>query len=180
VPQRASPAASRRSCSTLGAQAPQSMYTIASEDPESPEAGLLLEALSRTLARITGDSGKSSFDPEDVRGNRARFVVARSKTGEPVGCGAFRPIGQSIAEVKRMYASPGTTGVGSFVLSHLESEAKSLGYSQLWLETRLINERAVSFYERRGYTRIPNFGKYIGNAEAACYAKTLRDEAACA
>lgn len=149
------------------------MLTIAQEDPTSPAAIGLMDALSETLARITGDSGRSSFDPEDVRGTRARFVVARSMAGVPVGCGGFRPIAESIAEVKRMFAAPGTSGVGRAVLAHLELEAQALGYSELWLETRLVNSRAVLFYERRGYARIPNFGKYAGIAGAACFAKVL-------
>lgn len=150
------------------------MYTITNEDPASPVATSLIEALSETLARITGDSGKSSFDTNDVRGSRASFVVACTNTGTAVGCGAIRPIDESIAEVKRMYAMPGTSGVGSAVLAHLESEARTLDYSELWLETRLINQRAVSFYEKRGYSRIPNFGKYVGKAEAVCFGKRLR------
>jgi ribosomal protein S18 acetylase RimI-like enzyme len=149
------------------------MYTITNEDPTSPVATSLIEALSEALANITGDSGKSSFDLNDVRGSRACFVVARTSTGTAVGCGAIRPIDASTAEVKRMYAMPGASGVGSAVLAHLENEARTLGYSQLWLETRLVNERAVSFYEKKGYSRMPNFGKYVGKAEAVCFAKKL-------
>ena len=150
------------------------MLHIQSEDPTTPEASALIDALSDTLASITGDSGKSSFDPDDVRGPMARFVVARTKEGNAVGCGAFRPLKTGVAEVKRMYARPGTRGVGHAVLSHLEMEAATLGYEQLWLETRLINERAVTFYEKHGYRRIPNYGKYAGNPAAVCLAKSLR------
>lgn len=149
------------------------MYIITNEDPASPAAASLIDALSETLAKMTGDSGKSSFDPNDVRGNRARFVVARTSAGTPVGCAAFRPIEESVAEIKRMYAAPGTSGVGSAILAYLEREARDLGYAQLWLETRLINEKAVAFYERKGYARIPNFGKYVGKVEAVCFAKKL-------
>jgi GNAT superfamily N-acetyltransferase len=149
------------------------MLIITNEDPMSAVAVQLIEALSDTLAKITGDSGQSSFNPDDVRGSRARFVVAHTNIGTPVGCGAFRPMTESTAEVKRMYAVPGTSGVGSAVLAHLESEASALGYSQMCLETRLVNHRAVSFYEKKGYMRIPNFGKYADNAEAVCFAKNL-------
>ena len=149
------------------------MYIVQSEDPSSVEAISLIDALSDALARITGSTGRSSFDPNDVRGNRARFVVARNGSGNPVGCGGFRPLSETIAEVKRMYAAPGTSGVGSAVLAHLESEAAKLGYSELWLETRAVNSRAVAFYEKRGYSRISNFGKYAGRAEAVCLAKRL-------
>jgi GNAT superfamily N-acetyltransferase len=149
------------------------MYIISAEDPETPEAGRLIDLLSDSLASITGDNGRSSFDPNDVRGPRSLFVVARTTSGTPVGCGAFRPIDQNIAEIKRMFAVPGTRGVGSAILKTLEFEAVKRGFMEAWLETRLVNHRAVRFYEIHGYSRIPNYGKYIGRFEAACFAKKL-------
>ncbi|HLJ01164.1 MAG TPA: GNAT family N-acetyltransferase [Bradyrhizobium sp.] len=151
------------------------MIQIVIEDPASSDSHVLLEELSEILARITGDSGKASFDPDDVRSPRARFVIARDGNGEALGCGAFRPLQGAIAEVKRMYARPGTIGVGSAVLAFLEAEARALGYKALWLETRLVNVRAVRFYEHKGYRRIPNFGKYAGNPKAVCFERPLAD-----
>jgi GNAT superfamily N-acetyltransferase len=149
------------------------MLTISPEDPTSADAQALMEELSSTLAHITGDSGKASFDPDDVRVARACFVVARDAEQRAVGCGAFRPLQEGIAEVKRMYSRPGTSGVGSAILAYLEAAAAGFGYRTLWLETRLVNERAVSFYQRRGYRRIPNFGKYVGSPKAVCFEKRL-------
>jgi len=147
--------------------------TIAAADPASDDAQALMAALSQTLARLTGSDGRASFDVEDVRGDRARFAVARDARGRAVGCGALRPLADDVAEIKRMYAAPGTAGVGSAVLAFLEAEAARLGYAQAWLETRLVNARAVAFYERRGYARIENYGKYRGNAAAVCFGKRL-------
>jgi GNAT superfamily N-acetyltransferase len=152
-----------------------SMLTITPEDPASAVSRQLLDELSATLAAITGDSGRSSFDPADVRAARALFVVARDENGQAVGCGAFRPLQDGIAEVKRMYSRPGSAGVGSAILAYLETKAAGLGYRALWLETRLVNERAVRFYEKRGYARIPNYGKYSGNPKAVCFEKRLGD-----
>jgi GNAT superfamily N-acetyltransferase len=150
---------------------------VAAEDPAGAEAQALLAELSRTLARITGSDGRASFDVEDVRGERARFVVARDADGRPLGCGALRPLacdaGGGIAEIKRMFAVPGCAGVGSAVLAFLEAEAGRLGYEHAWLETRRVNTRAVAFYERRGYDRIANYGRYRGNAAAVCFGKRL-------
>jgi ribosomal protein S18 acetylase RimI-like enzyme len=151
-------------------------FTVAAADPASEDAQALMAGLSETLARITGSDGRASFDIEDVRGERARFVVARDAQGRAVGCGALRPLAGAageVAEIKRMYAVPGTAGVGSAVLAFLESEAARLGYGQAWLETRLVNARAVAFYERRGYARIENYGKYLGNPAAVCFGKRL-------
>jgi GNAT superfamily N-acetyltransferase len=150
------------------------MLRIKPEDPETPDGIALLDALSETLSSITGDSGRASFDPDDVRGPRSLFVVARGASGDAIGCGAFRLLQNDVAELKRMYAKPGTAGVGTAVLSFLEEAAGRAGYVELWLETRRVNTRAVDFYVKRGYSPIPNFGKYVGNAAAVCFAKKLK------
>lgn len=146
---------------------------ISAISPTHPDALPLLNALSDTLASITGDSGRNSFDPSDVTVAGAAFVVAYADHGRPVGCGAYRPLGDGVAELKRMFAQPTSKGVGAAILEHLEKLAAEDGYRELWLETRVVNVRAVSFYERNGYRVIPNFGKYVGHPEAVCFAKTL-------
>ncbi|QND54700.1 GNAT family N-acetyltransferase (plasmid) [Phyllobacterium sp. 628] len=149
------------------------MYTIQACLPEHPDAIALIDGLSQTLATITGDSGRSSFDPSDVSVERSIFVVARNEQGIPVGCGAYRPISSNVAELKRMYALAETAGVGAALLKFLEKKAFDDGYDELWLETRLVNLRAIRFYENHGYARIANFGKYIDRPDAACFAKSL-------
>ncbi|MES3024919.1 MAG: GNAT family N-acetyltransferase [Pseudomonadota bacterium] len=149
------------------------MLSIERSDPAAPDAVALLDALSEALAAISGDSGRASFDADDVRGARACFVVARGHGGRALGCGALRPLQDDIAEIKRMYAAPGSAGVGSALLDWLEAEAASLGYGAVWLETRLVNARALRFYQSRGYARIANYGKYAGRADAVCLGKRL-------
>ncbi|MHA4867130.1 GNAT family N-acetyltransferase [Duganella sp. PWIR1] len=146
---------------------------LAAEDPGSADSVALMAELSTALEAITGDGGRSSFDVEDVRGPMACFVVARDDSGAALGCGAFRPLEPGVAEIKRMYARHGTSGVGSALLRFLEAEAVICGYQAVWLETRLVNRRAVDFYEARGYRRIANYGKYIGNPLAVCFEKQL-------
>lgn len=142
-------------------------------DPESPEAQQLLESLSATLQQITGSGGAASFDVSDVKVERACFVIARSSAGAAVGCGAIRPLEPGVAELKRMFALPGSKGAGKAVLEFLESKASEFGYGQVWLETRKVNERAVSFYLRHRYQAIASFGRYIGRPEAICLGKHL-------
>jgi GNAT superfamily N-acetyltransferase len=149
------------------------IFTIVISDPALPEALVLLDELSASLAAITGDSGRASFDANDVRGPASLFIIARNADGIAVACGAFRPLETGIAEIKRMYARPQTKGAGLAVLRHLEAVASDLGYQKLRLETRLVNQRAVAFYEKHGYFRIENFGKYVGNAAAVCFEKSL-------
>lgn len=151
----------------------QTDIQLQAEDPSARDSLLLMEELSTALESITGDSGNASFDIDDVCGPAGRFVVARDAAGLALGCGALRPLEPGVAEIKRMYARHGTSGVGSAVLRFLEEQAQALGYQALWLETRLVNRRAVDFYEARGYHRIANYGKYIGNPLAVCFEKQL-------
>jgi GNAT superfamily N-acetyltransferase len=149
------------------------MPSIRAEDPGTPDAIELTDELSAALAAITGDSGRASLAPDDVRVARSRFVVARDADGHPIGCAAIRPLGDGVAEIKRMYARPGNPSTGSALLAFLESEATALGYRAPWLETRIVNHRAVGFYSARGYRVIPNYGRYAGRADAVRLAKQL-------
>jgi GNAT superfamily N-acetyltransferase len=146
---------------------------IIEKKPNESDAILLMEELSQTLEAITGASGKNSFNSEDVCVPRSLFVIAYDEKEEPVGCGAIRPIDENVAELKRMFAKVKTKGVGTQILSYLEMQAKRLGYSTILLETRLINEDAVLFYKKNGYSKIPNYGKYAGNPKAICFGKKL-------
>ena len=132
-----------------------------------------MNELSDTLQAITGDSGRSSFDPADIGHPRGFFVIAYNSQQEALGCGAIRPMEGNSAEIKRMYARYKGAGIGNAILSYLEKQAKALGYVSLKLETRLINHNAVRFYDSMGYKRIENYGKYAGNGGAICFEKIL-------
>ena len=148
------------------------MIACAPADPDCEEARALIAELDAALAAICGDSGAASFDADDVRGPRALFLLARDAAGQAVGCGALRPVDAEVAEVKRMYARPGS-GAGLHLLGELERRALAFGYRAIWLETRRVNGRAVAFYERNGYRVIPNYGKYVGREDAICLGKLL-------
>lgn len=153
--------------------ATQHRLRVCDEAPDSDDAQALLAELSARLAAITGDSGQSSFSADDLHDARAAFVVARNAQGKALGCGALRPLGDAVAEVKRMFAREGHAGVGTAVLAQLEATAHRLGYRTLWLETRRVNVRAVDFYLARGYRERAPYGRYIGRPEAICFEKDL-------
>lgn len=149
------------------------MITIEISDPYSTESILLIEKLSLELADITGDSGKSHFDANSMGGSRCLWILARDESRKPVGCGAIRPLTANVAELKRMFSDRSFPGIGRTLLHYLETRAKEMGYSEIWLETRKVNSRAVNFYENNGFTRIDNYGPYIGREDAVCFAKFL-------
>ncbi len=146
---------------------------IIEASPYSEDAVQLMEELSENLEAITGSSGRASFQPEDVGVPGALFVIAYDDKGNAIGCGGYRPMEDNTAEVKRMYARLKHVGVGTQVLEYLERKAAGFGYASLRLETRLINKEAVSFYVKRGYHRIENYGKYMVMPEAVCFEKIV-------
>jgi len=150
------------------------MASVAPIDPGSLDALGLIAELDAALAAITGDSGASSFDANDVRGARAVFLIARADDGAPVGCGALRPLegAADAGEIKRMYARPGS-GAGALLLAELEAQGAALGYTELRLSTRRVNARAVDFYRRHGYVAAPAWGKYVGSTVSVCLGKPL-------
>ncbi|MCL6604670.1 MAG: GNAT family N-acetyltransferase [Paenibacillus sp.] len=151
----------------------QSYINVRAEDPTSQDAKDLMDLLSDTLKSITGDSGENSFDITNVCVPRSLFVIARNQDGEPLGCGAIRPIDNNTAELKRMFAISKSNGVGSAILAYLEKQSLNLGYTKIWLETRLVNQKAISFYENMGFQRITNYGKYLNREECVCLGKFL-------
>ena len=95
--------------------------TVRRAAAEGEEAQRLMAELSDALLTMTGSSGRASFDAEQMQQPGCCFVLAYDPAGKAVGCGAFRPLEQGIAEVKRVYARRTTRGVGSAVLRYLEA-----------------------------------------------------------
>ncbi len=109
------------------------------------------------------------------------FFVAYSDDGTPLGCGGLREVASADGldaaegEIKRMYVVPAArgTGVSTAILAELEGFALARGWPRLVLETGTEQPDAMRFYEREGYTRIPNFGYYADAPLSLCYEKPL-------
>jgi GNAT superfamily N-acetyltransferase len=72
-----------------------------------------------------------------------------------IAMGAFRHVDDSTAEIKRMRVLPSMQGkgFGGFILDELEKHARKAGYTNLILETSLIQERANRLYFSRGFVK---------------------------
>ncbi|REC40749.1 MULTISPECIES: GNAT family N-acetyltransferase [Chryseobacterium] len=93
----------------------------------------------------------------------------------PAACGAFKKFDEETVEIKRMYTNPDfrKKGLATTIVKELEIWAKELNYTKAVLESSLEQNEALSVYEKSGYTRIPNYGQYIGIDKSVCYEKVL-------
>lgn len=137
----------------------RTMVTAAAEDIRSADATFLLEGLTEALIALYPTSdGKAGFKLSDVEVPRAAFVIARID-GQPVGCGALRPLDETTGEVKRMFTHSAyrRKGVAQAVLAELERLALTFGYDTIKLQTGPKQLDAAALYELVGYYRIPHF-----------------------
>ncbi len=148
------------------------MLIIRKTSVQTSEAILLIQELSEELKKITGSSGRGSFQIEEMENPRSAFFISYLD-GEAVGCGAIREYTHDIGEIKRVYSRIHGQGVGKAIVSALEQEARSLGYTSVVLETRKVNETAVQFYLKNGYTITENYGKYMEKDKSICFAKNV-------
>lgn len=153
----------------------------------------LINGLNQSLEAITGASGSKNARLTDFDGPKSLFVIGL-RNDIPVACGGLRPLSpdsfqtksktletksetsqdkSETCEIKRMFAIEKGKGVGKQILAEIEERALSLGYKNIQLETRRINQVAVNFYLRNGYVIIDNYGIYQERPEAVCFAKKL-------
>lgn len=154
------------------------------EPPVRVESGDPLGVVALRLLREAAEEARQLY-PElfspgapwptnESVGERDAFVLALIG-GTAVGSGALREIDASHAEVRRMFVSKESRGlgVGRAILSELELRAGRLGYSRLLLETGFRQTAAIALYESAGFKRIAPFGRYVDDPTSVCFEKTL-------
>ena len=139
-------------------------------------AGVALRKAQRDELTLRYDDPNSEPGPAPTADDMTVFLIAFEDDGTtPVACGGLRQIDDAHGEVKRMFVEPDRrgSGVAAPVLRELERRARALGWQRLVLETGDRQPDAIRFYEREGYTRIPNFGYYAASEYSVCYEKVL-------
>jgi GNAT superfamily N-acetyltransferase len=157
---------------------PAKRIALASADPSGAEARACLQQYYAELARAF----EGGFDPGDqayagtgkARPPTLYCVLARVDCA-PAGCGFLQwQENDDVAEIKRMWVAPGFRGQGlaRAILSHLEDEARTLGFAAVRLDTNRALTEAQTLYLRSGYAEI---GRYNDNPYAHhWFAKSLR------
>ena len=103
--------------------------------------------------------------PEDVEPPSGRWLVAYRGT-QPVGTAALKRLDHHTGEVKRVYVIPAARGAGvaRALLARLEEIARTIGYTQLRMDTGPRQPESVALFTSLGYAPIAD---YNGNPVAA-------------
>jgi GNAT superfamily N-acetyltransferase len=88
------------------------------------------------------------------------FILA-VHSGQIAGCGAVTFLDPTTAEIKRMWVSPKSRGlgVGRRLLQRLEDEARSAGCTTIVLDTNAALTEAIAMYESAGYRRTDTYNE---------------------
>jgi ribosomal protein S18 acetylase RimI-like enzyme len=88
------------------------------------------------------------------------LLIARTQSGEAVGCVALRPIeGDRICEMKRLYVLPDARGIGlgGALIAAIVNAARAAGYAEMRLDTLPTMQAALAMYEHAGFRKIPAY-----------------------
>jgi putative acetyltransferase len=108
------------------------------------QVDLCFQGFAKELAELPGLYALPS--------GRVLLAVAE---GQSAGCVALRPIDEKTCEMKRLYVRPAHQGkgLGRALASRLVSEAQTIGYSTMVLDTLPHMMSAVRLYESLGFLR---------------------------
>lgn len=86
---------------------------------------------------------------------RGRLLLA-VEDGRLAGCGALRPLEESIAELKRMFVRPPFRGrrIGRELARALLDQAAAIGYQRVRLDTMEPMREAIALYRSLGFKEI--------------------------
>ncbi|HLP36854.1 GNAT family N-acetyltransferase [Lacibacter sp.] len=149
------------------------MLSLIKTNSDSSDFRSLVVALDADLQARYGE--QQSFFSQFNKLDHIHHVIIAYENNKPIGCGAFKEYELGVAEIKRMYVKPELRGKGiaAEILNNLEQWAKEEGFKTCILETAIKQPEAIRLYEKCGYTRIPNYGQYIGVEISLCLQKEL-------
>ena len=147
-----------------------SIVLIESRPVHDPELVALVAAQQRELRALDGGLDGVRYPARD---DCSYLVVVVDR--RVVACGAWQPLAEGVAEIKRMFVRPAYRGRGIArqLVVALEEEALAAGRPILRLETGTYLSAALHLYRSAGYQPIPVYGEYVGNPFSVCFEKRL-------
>ncbi len=86
-------------------------------------------------------------------------LLAHTADGEPIGTVAYRPFGEGVCEMKRLYIAPEwrKRGAGRLLCDRLLDEARAAGYRRMLLDTGDWLTPALTLYRGLGFIEVPAY-----------------------
>ena len=149
------------------------MIRLIRTDSGNKDFVALVKLLDAELAELDGD--EHVFYAQLNKTDKIKTVIVGYENDKPVSCGAIREYSPTVTEVKRMYtlSEYRAKGIATKVLIELEKWASELSYQKCILETGWRQPDAIRLYEKNGYKRVSNYGKYAGIANSVCFEKEI-------
>ncbi|WP_251975759.1 GNAT family N-acetyltransferase [Salinicola avicenniae] len=136
---------------------------IIRDDLRGPEIAAMLKAHLKDFEPHSPPESRHALDLEGLRHPDVHFYTAW-KDDDLLGCGAFKRLDDTHAEVKSMRTDPAhlRQGVARAILAHLIEEARAAGLQRLSLETGPMAHFAPArrLYEAFGFDYCEPFGSY--------------------
>jgi len=106
---------------------------------------LSFQGFHKELASLPGE-----YTPPSGR------LLLATDAGNGAGCAALRKMSADSCELKRMYVRPDFRGkgIGRLLAEHIVSEARSIGYGSIRLDTIASMKEAISLYRSLGFVAI--------------------------
>jgi hypothetical protein len=136
-----------------------------------------MDELAAMISVYGGKVSQAPFFAAGALPGRSLLIVARSPTGAPLGCGAFYPMSQYVAELIGPYSRSGAAAVRGEVVARLEAAATRFGFVTMRVGASRSDRRLVAFYEAHGFSPVPAYGRYVGITGASCLEKRLCEHA---
>lgn len=141
------------------------LIPVVPEDPESPAAKACLRAYFALLAeRIPGIDASHVPDPDPeadaFRPPRGTFLIAR-EGATVLGCVSLKSVDTTLGEVKRLWVAPAARGRGlaRHLMAEVEAFARSVGMTDLRLDTNSALTEALALYKSSGWEPTAPFTK---------------------
>jgi GNAT superfamily N-acetyltransferase len=147
------------------------MITIERTNSDSKDFQKLVILLDNYL-NVSDKTAHSICEPFN-KIDSIKYAVVVYFENEAVGCGAIREFSSDTMEIKRMFVHENhrRKGIASMILGELECWAKELGFTRCILETGEKLPEAINLYQKKGYSRIANYGQYECLGSSVCFEK---------
>lgn len=147
-------------------------------DPGADEIKPLIAAHLAHSYAATPQTSCHTMDVDELRNDRIRFW-ALYDADVPVGCGALKPLGDGLVEVKSVHVLETARGRGlaRVIMHHLIDIAREDGFTAMVLETGAASlpayDAARALYERLGFEYCEVIPGYRRDPNSAFMQRTL-------